>query len=230
MFASPICDGSYFFPEALGRPVTTRYASVRCGKDGYWNRFTPHLSYSSILAYAESIQKYVDNGELANAGELYYPVRLKPRGANRLNNLVQNGVNHIEIRNVDINPFAAYGIDARDLKFIELLLLFLVSGEDRTLTRDEQDTAAENFKNAALLDIDAARIHMPDGAVLSAREAGRNLLQKMRAFYSREGITAAPYEPGDILEDQEKKLTVPGRRYAELLTASEAETFCKGPY
>lgn len=230
MSASPICDGSYFSPEALGRPVTTRYASVRCGKDGYWNRFTPHLSYSSILAYAESIQKYVDNGELANAGELYYPVRLKPRGANRLNNLVQNGVNHIEIRNVDINPFAAYGIDARDLKFIELLLLFLVSGEDRPLTRDEQDTAAENFKNAALLDIDAARIHMPGGAVLSAREAGRNLLQKMRAFYSREGITAAPYEPGDILEDQEKKLTVPGRRYAELLTASEAETFCKGPY
>ena len=64
---------------------------------------------------------------------------------------------------------------------------------------------------------------MPGGAVLSAREAGKNLLQKMRAFYSHEGITSAPYEPGDILEEKEKKLTVPGRRYAELLTASEAE-------
>ena len=100
----------------------TRYASLRCGEEGYWNSFTPHLSYDSVLSYVLSIQRYIDSGALAGVGELYYPIRLKPRGANRLNTLVQNGVNHIEIRNVDINPFAPQGIDSRDCRTIKMPL------------------------------------------------------------------------------------------------------------
>ena len=123
--ASPVCDGSYFSPDRLGETVITNYASVRCGKEGYWNTFTPILFYDDILEYAGSIQRYLNSSTLAGVGELYYPIRLKPKGTNRLNNLVQNGVNHIELRNIDINPFAESGIDARDLQFIELLCLWI---------------------------------------------------------------------------------------------------------
>lgn len=48
--ASPVCDGSYFSPERIGEMVLTRYASIRCGKEGYWNIFTPVLFYDNILA------------------------------------------------------------------------------------------------------------------------------------------------------------------------------------
>ena len=208
--ASPICDGSFFFSERIGEPVLTRYASIRCGEEGYWNSFTPRLSYDSVLSYALSIQRYIDIGALAGVGELYYPIRLKPRGANRLNTLVQNGVNHIEIRNVDLNPFAPQGIDARDLQFIELLILYLLS-EPNT---QPQEIAMQNFKNAALFDIDAARITLPDGTVLCAREAGLYLLKRMRAFYAR-GQYAAAYSVSDILDYQVNKLTVKGARYAD---------------
>lgn len=210
MSASPICDGSYFLPERIGEPVLTRYASLRCGEEGYWNSFTPHLSYDSVLSYALSIQRYIDSGALAGVGELYYPIRLKPRGANRLNTLVQNGVNHIEIRNVDINPFAPQGIDSRDLQFIELLILYLVA-EPST---QKQEIAVQNYKNAALFDIDNAGITLPDGAVLCAREAGRYLLKRMRAFYAR-GQYAATYSVSDILDYQVNKLTEKGARYAD---------------
>ena len=208
--ASPVCDGSYFSPERIGEPVLTRYASLRCGEEGYWNSFTPRLSYDSILSYALSIQRYIDSGALAGVGELYYPIRLKPRGANRLNTLVQNGVNHIEIRNVDINPFAPQGIDSRDLQFIELLILYLAA-EPST---QPQEIAVQNYKNAALLDIDNAEITMPDGAVLCAREAGLRLLDRMTAFYSH-GQYAAAYSVSDILDYQVNKLTVKSVRYAD---------------
>ena len=55
--ASPICDGSYFDPARSGETVVTDYASLRCGKDGYWNDFTPILCYDSVQAYAQSIRK-----------------------------------------------------------------------------------------------------------------------------------------------------------------------------
>ena len=208
--ASPVCDGSYFSPKEIGKPVLTRYASLRCGEEGYWNSFTPHLSYDSVLSYALSIQRYIDSGALAGVGELYYPIRLKPRGANRLNTLVQNGVNHIEIRNVDINPFAPQGIDSRDLQFIELLILYLVS-EPST---QPQEIAVQNYKNAALLDIDKAGITLPDGAVRPAREAGIHLLKRMRAFYAH-GQYVAAYSVSDILDYQVNKMTVKGARYAD---------------
>ena len=208
--ASPVCDGSYFLPDRIGEPVLTRYASLRCGEEGYWNSFTPELSYDSVLSYAESIQRYIDSGALAGVGELYYPLRIKPRGANRLNTLVQNGVNHIEIRNVDINPFAPQGIDRRDLQFIELLILYLVT-EPNT---QPQEIAVQNYKNAALFDIDKVGITLPDGAVRPAREAGIHLLKSMKAFYSQ-GQYAASYSVSDILDYQMDKLTVKGARYAE---------------
>lgn len=208
--ASPVCDGSYFSSDDIGKPVLTRYASLRCGEEGYWNSFTPLLSYDSVLSYAESIQCYIESGALAGVGELYYPIRLKPRGANRLNTLVQNGVNHIEIRNVDINPFAPQGIGRRDLEFIELLNLYLVS-EPGTQT---QEIAIQNYKNAALFDIDTATITLPDGAVLSAREAGLVLLKRMKAFYARERYAAA-YSVSDILDYQVEKLSIKGARYAD---------------
>ncbi len=208
--ASPVCDGSYFSPKRIGEPVLTRYASLRCGEEGYWNSFTPHLSYDSVLSYALSIQRYIDSGALAGVGELYYPIRLKPRGANRLNTLVQNGVNHIEIRNVDINPLASQGIDRRDLQFIELLILYLVS-EPR---KQPQELAVQNYKNAALFDIDKAMITLPEGDMLCAREAGLLLLDRMTAFYSR-GQYAASYSVSDILDYQIDKLTVKGARYAD---------------
>ena len=212
--ASPVCDGSYFSQDDRGKPFFTRYASLRCGEEGYWNSFTPHLSYDSILSYARSIQRYIDSGALAGVGELYYPIRLKPRGANRLNTLVQNGVNHIEIRNVDINPFAPNGIDSRDLQFIELLILYLAAQPDASFSAQNQDSAVQNYKNAALFNIDSAKITLTGGEVLSARKAGLKLLNSMKGFYARKKISAA-YSVSEILDYQEKKLTEGGVRYAE---------------
>lgn len=207
--ASPVCDGSYLSPDRIGELIITKYASVRCGEEGYWNNFTPVLSYDSISAYAYSIQKYIDNGTLAGVGELYFPVRLKPKGANRLNNLVQNGVNHIELRNIDINPFAKEGIDVRDLEFLELLILWIYSRYDEKLSESRQIQSAVNFKNAALYDIDSAFIYTKNSKKETLRNAGLQILSEMIKFF---GYTPA-------LQYQKAKLTEENSRYADKVRA-----------
>ena len=211
--ASPVCDGSYFSPERLGETVITEYASIRCGKEGYWNNFTPILSYDDILAYADSIQHYLNKGALASVGELYYPIRLKPKGANRLNNLVQNGVNHIELRNIDLNPFAESGLDVRDLQFLELLILWIYANYNDKLSDNDQIRVVENLKNAALYDIDGTMINGKE----TLRKAGLRVLGEMKAFYGER----------EELEYQIQKLTEPGKRYAERVVAEYASDHTK---
>ena len=65
------------------------YSSVRCSERGYWNKFIPILDFSSVRDYARSIARYVQDGQLVAPSELYYPIRLKPRGQNRLQTLVE---------------------------------------------------------------------------------------------------------------------------------------------
>lgn len=74
-----------------------------------------------------SIEKYVKNGLLKAPSELYYPIRLKPAGENNLISLRKNGINHIELRMFDLNPLTGAGIDARDVKFAQLLMVWLAT-------------------------------------------------------------------------------------------------------
>ncbi|MCQ2492535.1 MAG: hypothetical protein MJ087_05795 [Lachnospiraceae bacterium] len=66
--------------------------------------------------------KYVNDGLIAYASELYYPIRLKPPGENSLDSLRKNGVNHIELRMVDLNPLTKAGLDVRDLKTVKIAI------------------------------------------------------------------------------------------------------------
>ena len=126
------------------------YSSVRCSDIGYWNHFTPVLDYSGLKSYISSIRKYIDDGNLRSVSELYYPVRLKPRGANSLEALEENGINHLELRVIDVNPLSQTGIFAEDIRFVHLLILFLVSLPESDFNGKDQIKAIRDVKSAAL--------------------------------------------------------------------------------
>ena len=141
--ASPVSD------DTVGTESNI-YSSIRCSERGYWNYFTPILDYSNLQRYTGSIQKYIDDGNLRSVSELYYPVRIKPRGANSLEALAKNGINHIELRVIDVNPLTSTGIFTEDIKFIHLLMLYLVSLPEHEFTGTEQIKAINDIKAAAV--------------------------------------------------------------------------------
>ncbi len=141
--ASPVSD------DTVGTQSNI-YSSIRCSEKGYWNYFTPILDYSDLQSYVDSIRKYINDGNLRSVSELYYPVRIKPRGANSPEALVQNGINHIELRVIDVNPLTPTGIFTEDMKFIHLLMLYLVSLPEHEFTGMEQIKAVSDIKAAAV--------------------------------------------------------------------------------
>ncbi|MGM9605501.1 MAG: hypothetical protein ACI3XG_10625 [Faecousia sp.] len=207
--ASPLLDSSFVEKGKFDTDTFNGMASTRCSEMGYWNYFAPIFDYSNIRAYADSIQRYVDEGLLRFPTELYYPVRLKPRGVNNLNTLREDGVDHIELRMFDLNPLAPSGIDERDLTFAQLFLVWLASTPREEFSTKAQVQAVQNFKNAAHYDLKTVKIVLPDGEVDSAANTALKVLDRMEEFYR-----TFPDAIHKILEFEREKLVDADNRYA----------------
>lgn len=220
--ASPVMDSSYVEKGNKGGDTFLGMASVRCSELGYWNHFAPILNYTSLADYIDSIEAYVKDGLIAYASELYYPIRLKPPGVNSLEALREKGVNHIELRMVDLNPLVPEGLDVRDLKFIQLLLIWLASKKDHVFTRKAQAQAVQNFKNAAHYDLKTVKIAMAEHNATSVADAGIVVIEAMKIFFQDYGMELA-----EILEFEEQKLIDPDKRYAWQVRKLYGEDFAK---
>ena len=177
-----------------------QYASVRCSEKGYWNRFVPILDFSSAKAYAKSIARYVQDGLLAAPSELYYPIRLKPRGLNNLLTLAERGIDHIEIRCVDLNPLTGGLVDVRDVEFVHLFMLWCAAQGRETLSAAKQEESVGWFKAAARLDFDWSAVG--------------ELLERMGEFFA--GSAGWPVAVQRILAFEAEKIYSPGKRYARM--------------
>lgn len=207
--ASPLLDSSFVEKGKFGSDTFNGLASTRCSELGYWNYFAPIFDYTNIRAYADGIQRYVDEGLLRFPTELYYPVRLKPRGINNLNTLREDGVDHIELRMFDLNPLVPGGIDERDLTFAQLFLVWLAATPREPLSTKAQVQAVQNFKNAAHYDLKTVKIVPPDGEVTSVANAALKVLDRMAEFY--EGF---PDSVGEVLAFEREKFVDAENRYA----------------
>ena len=217
--ASPLLDASFFRHGASGDNFTGM-ASVRCSGLGYWNHFSPILDFSSVQAYADSILRYLREGLIAAPSELYYPIRLKPRGVNRLAALVTGGIDHLEVRCLDLNPFTGGLIDARDIAFIHLLVLWCAHQTPAHLSARDQIQAVRNFKNAARYDLESAEILLPDGRHGTIRRAGLAVLDRLDDFYAD-----FPGDIRDVLAFERGKLENPETRLAVRALAQFSGTF-----
>lgn len=194
--ASPLLDSSYVEKGVLGRDIFNGMGSTRCSELGYWNLFTLVLDYRDIEHYVDSIMAYIDLGLIHSSAELYYPVRLKPVGTYSPEKLRTNGVGHIELRMIDLNPLTPWGIDLRDVYFIQLFLIYLAALPDIEVGVREQSFSIQNTKNAAHYDLKTVNVITPDNRTLWVTDAACEFLYEMKKFY--EGLE-------DFEKDAEKK-------------------------
>lgn len=221
--ASSVMDGSFFRDEERGRIVLKNLASPRCSKIGYWNDFVPLLKYDTLQSYVESIESYVEQGQLKEAAELYYPVRLKPAGENTLEHLKNTGVNHIELRMLDLNPLEPVGIRKDDLLFIHYFILYLMSLEDGEFLPFEQTMAVRNEKSASKYEEQSIWIETGWNSCFPVRHAALQVLSAMNHFYGKFENKNALF----AIRFQEQKIYCPEKRYAVQVRTLFREDYVK---
>lgn len=207
--ASPLLDGSFLKKGEKGKTDFLSMASVRCSELGYWNHFIPFLDYSSVDAYVKSIEKYIDNGLISSQTELYYPVRLKSKGENNLQRLKAEGIDHIEIRNIDLNPFAFGGITLEDLKFLQVFTVYNICTPAEEMTEKRQVSCVQNFKNSANYDLNNSFIMTESGETENVYTASLKLLEKMKKYFISQNIDVS-----EVMNFQKNKL-LNNERYAQ---------------
>lgn len=109
-----------------------KYAlSDRNGRYGYRNLVPIHPDYSDVECYVQSLQAYIDAGDLSEPKEFYSPIRVKPHEPERtLESLIEDGILYLELRFLDLNPFDMAGTSQAQLEFIEAFVLFLLFAEE----------------------------------------------------------------------------------------------------
>lgn len=217
--ASPLSDPSYWeddtekkVTDGLNGPE--RLATIRTSRYGYWNQFVPVLDYTGVRAYVSSIRKYIDAGLLCSAKELYYPVRLKPYGDYSLE-AFEGGIDHIELRTVDLNPLSSCGIMEEDVEFLQQLIVWMTFCPDLVLDGPKQQYAVRNCKEAAKLDLDSVTVLEDDGSEESLIRAGYRVLDSMELLLGK----------NEIIDFQRGKLMHREERYAERIIRD-----CGGDY
>lgn len=175
--ASPVYDLS-LDGDNLSCSGFDGYSSRRNGDKGYWNQFIPILDYTNLYTYINSINNYIDKGALFSAGELYLPVRLKPRGQNNLDSLFEKGIDHIELRMFDLNPLAPFGVFKEDLEFAHYFLIYLLQLPDFVFTPDLQEKAVKNHQAASQYELSKIRINN-----YPAEHAALGLLYDMSEYF-----------------------------------------------
>ncbi len=130
--ASPVSEEGYFVGEDHPKePVR----SIRNSRYGYTNHEDVKVSYASIESYIADIHSLVERGVLSEEKEFYAPVRL--RGGKRVVDLKENGVHYIEVRNIDLDPFAPYGITEETCRFIHLFLMYMLWLDNEKVASEE---------------------------------------------------------------------------------------------
>ncbi|MFZ7343343.1 bifunctional glutamate--cysteine ligase GshA/glutathione synthetase GshB [Avibacterium volantium] len=121
--ATPTVQDNYF---KQGSPLKEgQYVrSLRSSQYGYVNDPEIKVSFDSIESYVESLEHWVKTGKLIAEKEFYSNVRL--RGAKKARELLNNGIQYLEFRLFDLNPFEQYGISLADAKFIHYFVLLMI--------------------------------------------------------------------------------------------------------
>ncbi len=86
---------------------------------------TPHEAYQAINARGDHLQ--VNANLLQSEAEFYSSIRAKrvpPPGENFLACLLEEGVQYIEVRLLDVNPYLPLGIDESEIRFLDTFLLY----------------------------------------------------------------------------------------------------------
>lgn len=153
--------------------------SYRNSQYGYKNKIELFPHYSNVENYISSLKSFIDDKQITSHKELYSSVRLKPKKVDDfLNSLLNDGIQYLEYRSIDINPFEKGGISLEDLHFIQVFNLYLLV-KDETEYKNWQAEAVENQMNIAEHGLENVNL-IKDGVHISRIEWSMEILNEIK--------------------------------------------------
>jgi glutamate--cysteine ligase len=174
--------------DDYGSFYSTKGPSFRNASCGYKNLKELYPSYDSVEEFVDDVNKFIDDGDLSEAKELYTQIRLKPKNPqDLLNSLEKDGIEYIEIRTLDINPFYKCGLVMHDMKFLHLFLIYMFI-KDESDYKDWQKEAKFNEEaTAETAYVESMRL-LRDGEEVTLKSWAADIINEMHGMCEVLGI------------------------------------------
>lgn len=146
---------------------------------------TSHPGYEAIGLKVGDEYRQLNTNLLQIENEYYAPIRPKRvahSGEKPSHALRARGVEYIEVRSLDLDPFFADGIDGDSIRFLDLFLLDCLLTESPPLFDTEQESIEHNRRTSVLSGRDPTAKIVTRDDHLSVRDAGERLLDRYAAI------------------------------------------------
>mgnify|MGYP004501870155 CR=1 FL=1 len=185
--------------------------SFRNGECGYKNDVDLFPNYNSLPEYIKSINDLIESKVIDSPKELYSSIRLKAKETlNVLKSLEEGGINYLEFRSIDLNPYEKSGVALKDLEFLQLFNLYCLVKEEKSYDL-WQEEALENQHRIAkdgLKDISLIN----NGVEVDKKSWAYEILDEIKNLCVELDIA---YE--DILKYQLNKVEDSSKTYASMI-------------
>ena len=192
-----------FSKNTLGLPFAT---SLRMSDLGYQSEAQANLnvSYNNLDNYVDDVTKAIAQGYPAyekiginvdgsyrqlNSNVLqieneYYseirPKRVTQSGEQPIVALKERGVEYIEVRILDTNPFLPVGIDAQQIRFLDVFLLYCLLSESAALSVTESDEIKANQQRVVREGRNPKLMLTKNGQPVAFKKAANGLLTQLQ--------------------------------------------------
>ncbi len=201
--ASPYKDETYKCRMmARDKDHTVSLRSSRCGYSNpaklpiTYNSFKQHLAdlqtavdtvhapYTNLGLVDHGVRMQLNDHLLQLGNEYYFSVRLKPPKpySDMVESLQKDGVQYIEVRIFDVNPFEYSGVSVRQLYFGHLFLLFCLLTPSSSIDDKELETGTVNQQDVALFGRNPSLYLHRDGKNILMTRWAEEILSMLKPF------------------------------------------------
>lgn len=116
---------------------------------------TPSEEFAKLGVKSQGDDRYLqlNSNVLQIENELYAPIRPKrvtKSGETPSDALLRGGIEYIEVRSLDINPFSPIGVDAEQARFLDLFLVWCALADAPEMSSDELLCTRTNWNRVIL--------------------------------------------------------------------------------
>ncbi|WP_234263391.1 glutamate--cysteine ligase [Hydrogenophaga sp. NFH-34] len=230
--------------------------SLRMGRLGYQSeaQATLAVSYNSLEGYAASLHDALtrpwpayeavgirnpggDYNQLATTllqieNEFYGTIRPKRvifQGERPLHALRERGVEYVEVRLLDLNPFEAVGVDAATLRFIDVFLLHCLLADSPPDTPDEIREIAQNQHMTAARGREPGLQLLRQGQSVALADWGLDIIDALVPIAAALDATHGGHEHRDAVAAARAALlapdTLPSAQVLAAIRSQHADSF-----
>ena len=175
---------------------------------------TPHSEYQEIGVKVNGKYRQLNANLLQIENEFYgsiRPKRVTRSGEKPSHALIERGIEYVEVRCMDLNPYVPIGIDQETIAFLDMFLLYCLFEDSPKMTDSDMQTCRENNQLAVMQGRKPGLILQRRHKQSTLKEWGDEMISRMKPIAQMLDSVHFSQHHSQVLRIQKEKLTDTGK-------------------